>query len=89
MTEGGELTINAQAQKGQVHLSITDIGCGIPEEDMGESLRRCLPPRLRALGWVWLFPSISWTPTGEASRWRAREGKSNTFTVIVPSREVV
>ena len=50
MPEGGKLTISAQAEKGQVVLSVTDTGGGIPRQNMARIFEPLFTTNARGIG---------------------------------------
>jgi len=101
MPEGGRLIINAQAQDGQVSISITDTGCGIPEENMAKLFEPLFTTKAKGIGLGLAVcknlveanggsiearsPSTEFI-LSEAEGLRAGEvGKGSTFTVTLPT----
>lgn len=87
MPEGGRLTIEARAEKGQVYLSVTDTGCGISQENMERLFEPLFTTKPKGIG---LGLAVSKNLV-EANRGlievETEEGKGSTFTVILPTKE--
>ena len=89
MPEGGKLTISARAEKGHVHLSITDTGCGIPEENMEKVFEPLFTTRARGIGLGLSVSKNLVEANGGSIEVESEEGKVSTFTVILPTREAL
>ena len=50
MSDGGELIINGKNTEDYVEISITDTGCGIPEENMSKIFEPLFTTRSRGIG---------------------------------------
>jgi C4-dicarboxylate-specific signal transduction histidine kinase len=84
MPEGGNLAISAQAEEGQVSLSIADTGCGIPPENMAKLFEPLFTTRARGIG-LGLAVSRSLVEANEGSiEVESEMGKGSTFTVRLP-----
>jgi len=95
MPEGGRLTISAQAEKGQVYLSITDTGCGIPNENMERLFEPLFSTKAKGIGLGLAVSKNLVEANGgsievespSTSLRTGEEGKGSTFTVILPTKE--
>jgi len=96
MPEGGKLTMSAQGEKERVYLSITDTGCGIPQENMGRLFEPLFTTKARGIG-LGLAVSKNLVEVNggsievespSTSLRTGEEGKGSTFTVILPTKEV-
>lgn len=86
MTEGGELTIMAKAQKDKIFVSITDTGCGISKENMEKLFEPLFTTKAKGIGLgLALSNNLIWANGGKIEV-ESEEGKGSTFTVILPTR---
>ena len=89
MPEGGKLTINAQVKKSQVYLDITDTGSGISKKNMDNLFEPLFTTKARGIG-LGLAVSKNLTESnGGSIKVKSKEGQGSTFTVILPTEEVV
>lgn len=89
MPEGGKLTISAQADKGQVHLSIIDTGCGIPEENMEKVFEPLFTTGARGIGLGLSVSKNLVEANGGSIKVESQEGRGTTLTVILPTMEAL
>lgn len=95
MPEGGRLTISTQAENRQVYLSISDTGCGIPEENMERLFEPLFTTKARGIGLGLAVSKNLVEANGgsievespSTSLRTGEEGKGSTFTVILPTKE--
>jgi len=104
MPEGGRLTIKAEGEKDRVYLSITDTGCGIPQENMERLFEPLFTTKARGIGLGLAVsknlveanggsievksPSTEFIPSEAEGLRTGEEGKGSTFTLILPTKEV-
>ena len=84
MKEGGNLTISAQAEEGQVTLSVADTGCGIPEENMTQLFQPLFTTRARGIGLGLAVSKSLVEANGGSIEVISEVGKGSTFTVRLP-----
>ena len=89
MKEGGKLTISAQAEEGQVSLSVADTGCGIPEKNMTKIFEPLFTTRARGIGLGLAVSKSLVEANGGSIEVKSEEGKGSTFTVRLPTGEGV
>jgi len=89
MKEGGNLTISAQAEKGQMSLSVADTGCGIPPESLPKIFEPLFTTRARGIGLGLATSRILVEANGGSIEVESEVGKGSTFTVRLPIREGV
>ena len=89
MPEGGALTISAQAEEGQVALSVADTGCGISKEHMAKLFEPLFTTRARGIGLGLAVSRILVEANGGSIEVESEVGQGSTFTVRLPTREVV
>ena len=89
MPEGGELTINAQAKKSQVYLAIADTGCGISKKNMDNLFEPLFTTKARGIGLGLAVSKNLVEANGGSIKVKSKEGQGSTFTVILPTEEVV
>jgi len=88
MTEGGELTIGAREEGGQVHLSITDTGAGISQENIQKIFEPLFTTKARGIGLGLAVSRSLVQANGGSIEVESEGGKGSTFTVILPTAEV-
>jgi len=86
MPEGGRLTVKANHKKGQVHLSVTDTGCGIPRENMEKLFEPLFTTKARGIGLGLAVSKNLVEANGGSIEVVSEEGKGSTFTVRLPIR---
>ena len=84
MKEGGNLTISAQAERGQVSLSVADTGCGIPPENMAKLFEPLFTTRTRGIGLGLAVSKSLVEANGGSIEVISKVGKGSTFTVRLP-----
>ena len=84
MPEGGALTISAQAEEGQVSLSITDTGSGIPEENTAKIFEPLFTTKARGIGLGLAVSGNLVEANGGSMEVASEVGKGSTFTVRLP-----
>lgn len=89
MSEGGKLTISAQAEKEKVYLSITDTGCGISKENMKKLFEPLFTTKAKGIGLGLPVSKNLVKINGGSIKMKSKEGEGTTFTLILPSKEVV
>ncbi len=89
MKEGGKLTISAQAEEGQVALSVTDTGSGISQENMAKIFEPLFTTKARGIGLGLAVSRSLVEANGGSIKVESEEGKGSTFTVRLPTREEV
>jgi signal transduction histidine kinase len=89
MPDGGKLTIDAQAEEGQVRLSVTDTGCGIPQENMAKLFEPLFTTRARGIGLGLAVSKNLVEVNGGSIEVESEEGQGSTFTVTLPRKEEV
>jgi len=87
MPEGGRLTINAQGEKDQVYLSITDTGCGISKENTKMLFEPLFTTKVRGIGLGLAVSKNLVEVNGESIEVESQEGRGSTFTLILPTKE--
>ena len=88
MPEGGKLTIKARRKKDQVHISVTDTGCGISKENMKKLFEPLFTTKARGIGLGLAVSKNLVEANGGSIEVESQEGKGSTFTVILPTEEV-
>jgi len=97
MGKGGTLTIKAKTENDTLSVSIKDTGCGISKENMNKLFEPLFTTRARGIG---LGLSVSKNlvevnggsievESPSTALGTGKEGKGSTFTVILPTKEVV
>lgn len=89
MHKGGKLTMNAWTEKGQVHLSIIDTGCGITKENMEKLFEPLFTTKARGIGLGLVVSKGLVEANGGSIEVESEEGKGSTFTVILPTKEAL
>jgi signal transduction histidine kinase len=89
MKERGALNISAQAEEGQVAISVTDTGCGISEENMAKLFEPLFTTKARGIGLGLAVSRILVEANGGSMEVESEVGQGSTFTVRLPTREVV
>jgi len=84
MKEGGNLTISAQAERGQVSLSVADTGCGIPPENMAKLFEPLFTTRTRGIGLGLAVSKSLVEANGGSIEVISEVEKGSTFTVRLP-----
>ncbi len=83
MPEGGRLTIRAQASDGEVAVTVTDTGVGIPPEQLSRLTEPLYSTKARGLGLGLSIARAILEKNGGALRVRSEPGKGSTFTVLL------
>jgi len=86
MSEGGKLTITAQANKDKVPLCLTDTGCGISKENIKKLFEPLFTTRARGIGLGLTVSRNLVEVNGGMIEVESEEGKGSTFTVILPTK---
>ena len=89
MPEGGELTIETSPKPGWVSISVTDTGCGISPENMAKLFEPLFTTRARGIGLGLAVSKSLVEANGGSIEVESEMGKGSTFTVRLPTREVV
>ena len=84
MSEGGALTISAQAQEGEVALSVTDTGCGISQENVAKLFEPLFSTKMRGIGLGLATSRNLVEANGGSIAVESEEGRGSTFTVKLP-----
>ena len=86
MFEGGRMEIKAKSVKDKIHLSVSDTGCGIPDEDM----KKLFEPLFTTKAWgIGLGLSVTRNlleANGGKIEVESKEGVGSTFTLILPAK---
>jgi len=88
MPEGGTLSIRAEAQEGQVHVSVMDTGVGISKENMERLFEPLFSTKPRGIGLGLAVSKIFIEANRGSIEVESEEGKGSTFTVILPTAEL-
>ncbi len=92
MKEGGRLVIKtsevSEKPPRSVAISITDTGCGIPEENMAKLFEPLFTTKARGIGLGLAVSKSLVEANGGSIEVESEEGKGSTFTVRLPTREV-
>jgi PAS domain S-box-containing protein len=86
MHKGGQLTMNARAEKGRVHLSVTDTGCGIAKENMEKLFEPLFTTKARGIGLGLAVSKGLVEANGGSIEVESEDGKGSTFTVVLPTK---
>ena len=84
MKEGGKLTISAQAEEGQVSISVGDTGCGISPENMAKLFEPLFTTKSRGIGLGLAVSRSLVEANGGSIEVESEVGKGSTFTVRLP-----
>ncbi|MBL7119588.1 MAG: MEDS domain-containing protein [Dehalococcoidia bacterium] len=87
MPEGGNLTISARAQQGQVAVSITDTGLGIPQENIAKIFEPLFTTKAKGIGLGLAVCRDLVEANGGSIQVESKAGKGSTFTVVLPTKE--
>jgi len=86
MPEGGKMTINAQAEKEQVSLSIADTGSGISKENITKLFEPLFTTRARGIGLGLAVSRSLAEANGGSIEVESEEGRGSTFIVVLPTK---
>jgi len=86
MPEGGKMTINAQAEKDQVSLSITDTGSGISKENITKLFEPLFTTRARGIGLGLAVSRSLAEANGGSIEVESEEGRGSAFIVGLPAK---
>ena len=95
MPEGGRLVVKTSEVSEKlpkskwVALSITDTGCGIPEKNMAKLFEPLFTTKARGIGLGLAVSRSLVEANGGSMEVESEEGEGSTFTVKLPTREVV
>ena len=84
MPEGGNLTIEAKVKQKAAHVSITDTGCGIPEDNLEKLFEPLFTTKARGIGLGLAVSKNLTEANGGSIEVKSDEGRGSTFTVILP-----
>ena len=84
MPEGGEVFIRAEEEKNQVHLSVTDTGSGISNENMKRLFEPLFTTKARGIGLGLAVSKNLVEANGGSIEVESEEGKGSTFTLRLP-----
>jgi len=90
MPEGGELTLSTQCQNGNLELSVSDTGVGIPEDIRGKIFNPFFTtkrPSGTGLGLSIVYKAIR--AHSGTIKCDSKEGRGTTFTIGLPIRTAV
>jgi signal transduction histidine kinase len=87
MPEGGRLTVSAHAESGQVHVSVTDTGCGISQENMKKVFEPLFTTKARGIGLGLPVSKNLVEANGGSIQVESSVNVGSTFTVILPTKE--
>jgi len=87
MPEGGNLTITAQEEPGQVAVSITDTGLGIAQENMAKIFEPLFTTRAKGIGLGLPVSRDLVEANGGSIQVHSEAGKGSTFTAFLPTKE--
>jgi signal transduction histidine kinase len=88
MPEGGILTIRAENQDQNVHVSFTDTGCGIPAENLAKIFEPLFTNKVNGTGFG-LTVAKDLTKANNGSIYVESEvGVGTRFTITLPTREL-
>jgi PAS domain S-box-containing protein len=85
--EADKLTIRAQAQQGQVSLSIADTGCGISPQNMEKLFEPLFTTKARGIGLGLAISKNLVQANGGTIIVQSEQGQGSTFTVTLPIKE--
>ncbi len=85
MSDGGELTIEAQVEEDMVRLSIADTGCGISEENMSKIFEPLYTTKERGIGLGLVISKTLVEANGGSMQVKSKEDEGSTFTVRLPT----
>ena len=87
MNQGGKLTLEAETHKNEIHVSVTDTGCGISQENMKNIFEPLFTTKARGIG-LGLAVSKNLMEANDGSlEVSSAEGKGTTFKLIIPVKE--
>ena len=95
MPEGGQLVVETLEvfpklpKSGWVSLSVADTGCGIPRENLAKIFEPLFTTRARGIGLGLAVSRNLVGLNGGSIEVESKEGEGSTFTVTLPTREVV
>lgn len=89
MPDGGKLTISAQAEKDRVHLSISDTGCGISQENIRKIFAPLFTTQAKGIGLGLAVSKNLIESNGGRLKVKSKEGEGSTFTLILPTKGVM
>ncbi len=89
MPEGGELTLSIQAEQERVHVAIADTGGGISPETMPKIFEPLFTTRAKGIGLGLAVSKNLVEINGGSIKVESTEGQGSTFTVSLPTREVL
>ena len=95
MPEGGQLVVETLEvfpklpKSGWVSLSVADTGCGIPRENMAKIFEPLFTTRAKGIGLGLAVARNLVELNGGSIEVESKEGEGSTFTVTLPTREVV
>ena len=89
MPDGGKLTISAQAEKDRVHLSISDTGCGISQENIRKIFAPLFTTKAKGIGLGLAVSKNLIESNGGSLKVKSKEGEGSTFTLILPTKGVM
>lgn len=85
MPEGGLLTVGARREASGVHLSVTDTGCGIPEDTIGRLFEPLFTTKPRGIGLGLAVSKTFAEANGGRIEVESTQGRGSTFTVVLPT----
>ena len=87
MPEGGTLTLKVWEKQDQVHLSITDTGSGIPQENIHKLFEPLFTTKARGIGLGLTVSETLAEANGGSIAVQSKDGQGSTFTVSLPVEE--
>ncbi|MEE8350553.1 MAG: ATP-binding protein [Acidobacteriota bacterium] len=86
MPEGGQLTIEAEAEESAVRLSLTDTGCGISRKNIEHIFEPLFTTKARGIGFGLSIAKSLMEQNGGSLQVESRQGEGSTFTMILPNQ---
>lgn len=86
MPEGGQVTVDANADGDFVYLSVTDSGCGMSEETMRKLFEPLFTTKAGGIGLGLAVSKSLVEANGGSIEVMTEEGRGSTFTLVLPTR---
>ncbi len=87
MPEGGDLTLHARAEDGEVKITVSDNGVGISEENMERLFEPLFTTKARGIGLGLAVSKKLVEINGGRIEVESEEGAGTSFTLALPTRE--
>jgi len=84
MPEGGRLTVGASVEGNRVRISVTDTGCGIPEESMNKIFEPLFTSKLRGIGLGLPLSKNLVETNGGSIEVESDVDKGSAFSIVLP-----